>query len=89
MKPYGYMPGQRYPAILHIHGGPKTIFGDVFHHEMQLWASNGFLFSYCNPRAALTDAAGTFADIRGKWGTIDYTDIMDFTDAAPASLCGY
>lgn len=81
MKPYGYMPGQRYPAILHIHGGPKTIFGDVFHHEMQLWASNGFFVFYCNPRGS--DGRGKdFADIRGKWGTIDYTDIIDFTDAA-------
>lgn len=81
MKPYGYTPGQRYPAIVHIHGGPKTIFGDVFHHEMQLWASKGFFVFYCNPRGS--DGRGRdFADIRGKWGTIDYTDIMDFTDAA-------
>lgn len=80
MKPRGYVPGQRYPAILHIHGGPKTIFGDIFHHEMQLWASHGFFVFYCNPRGS--DGRGRdFADIRGRWGTVDYTDIMDFTDA--------
>ena len=80
MKPRGYVPGRRYPGILHIHGGPKTIFGDIFHHEMQLWASRGFFVFYCNPRGS--DGRGRdFADIRGRWGTVDYTDIMDFTDA--------
>ena len=80
MKPRGYEPGRRYPGILHIHGGPKTIFGDVFHHEMQLWASGGFFVFYCNPRGS--DGRGRdFANIRGRWGTVDYTDLMDFTDA--------
>ena len=80
MKPRGYVPGRRYPGILHIHGGPKTIFGDIFHHEMQLWASRGFFVFYCNPRGS--DGRGRdFADIRGRWGTVDYTDIMDFTNA--------
>lgn len=79
MKPVGYMPGKRYPGILHIHGGPKTIFGDVFHHEMQLWSNNGFFVFYCNPRGS--DGRGRdFADIRGRWGTVDYTDLMMFTD---------
>lgn len=80
MKPRDYVPGRRCPAILHIHGGPKTIFGDIFHHEMQLWASHGFFVFYCNPRGS--DGRGRdFADIRGRWGTVDYTDLMDFTDA--------
>lgn len=80
MKPRGYCPGRRYPAILHIHGGPKTVFGDIFHHEMQLWASRGFFVFYCNPRGS--DGRGReFADIRGRWGSVDYTDLMEFTDA--------
>lgn len=80
LKPTGYVPGRAYPGILHIHGGPKTIFGDVFHHEMQLWASNGFFVFYCNPRGS--DGRGRdFADIRGRWGTVDHTDIMDLTTA--------
>ena len=79
MRPRNYRPGKRYPGILHIHGGPKTVFGDIFHHEMQLWASRGFFVFYCNPRGS--DGRGRdFADIRGRWGTVDYADIMDFTD---------
>ena len=83
MRPRDYTAGRKYPAILHIHGGPKTIFGSIFHHEMQVWASHGFFVFFCNPRGS--DGRGrAFADIRGRWGTVDYTDIMDFADAVLA-----
>lgn len=79
MKPRGYTEGQSYPAILHIHGGPKTVFGDIYHHEMQMWANAGYFVIYCNPRGS--DGRGTkFADINGKWGTVDYDNLMEFTD---------
>lgn len=79
MKPVGYVEGNLYPAILHIHGGPKTVFSDIFHNEMQFWANEGYFVFYCNPRGS--DGRGSeFSDINGKYGTIDYEDIMDFTD---------
>jgi dipeptidyl aminopeptidase/acylaminoacyl peptidase len=68
-----------YPAILDIHGGPKTVYGEVYYHEMQVWANMGFVVMYCNPHGS--DGKGNeFADIRGKYGTIDYEDILNFTD---------
>ena len=80
MKPVGYDPERAYPAILDIHGGPKGTFGSVFFHEMQVWANLGYFVFYCNPRGG--DGRGdAFADIRGKYGTIDYDDLMRFTDA--------
>ncbi len=67
------------PAILNIHGGPRTAFSDVFYHEMQLWASAGYFVFYCNPRGS--DGRGTdFGDVAGKYGTIDYVNLMEFTD---------
>lgn len=79
MPPVGYVPGQKYPAILHIHGGPKTAFGDVFHHEMQLWANSGYFVLLCNPRGS--DGRGeAFAELNTVMGSIDYDDIMQFTD---------
>ncbi len=79
LKPVNYVKGNKYPAILHIHGGPKTVFSDVFHHEMQMWANEGYFVLFANPRGS--DGRGNeFADIRGKYGTIDYNDLMDFTD---------
>ncbi len=67
------------PTILDIHGGPKTVYGDVVYHEMQYWASKGYIVIFTNPRGS--DGKGNaFADIRGKYGTIDYDDLMVFVD---------
>lgn len=79
LKPVDYKEGEKYPAILDIHGGPKTAYGEVFYHEMQYWANEGYVVLFCNPRGS--DGRGNeFADIRGKYGTIDYDDIMKFID---------
>lgn len=78
LKPLDFSEDKKYPAILNIHGGPKTAFGDIYHHEMQYWANEGYFVFFCNPRGS--DGKGNeFADIRGKYGTIDYDDIMEFT----------
>lgn len=68
-----------YPGILSIHGGPRCAFGDVFMHEMQMLASEGYIVFFTNPRGS--DSFGEdYADLRGKYGTIDYEDLMTFTD---------
>lgn len=79
IKPIDFDPNKKYPGILDIHGGPKTVYGEVFFHEMQYWANEGYTVFFCNPRGS--DGRGNeFADIRGKYGTIDYDDLMKFTD---------
>lgn len=79
IKPTNFEVGKKYPAILDIHGGPKTAYGNVFYHEMQVWANMGYFVFFCNPHGS--DGRGNvFADIRGKYGTIDYEDLMNFTD---------
>lgn len=79
MKPVDFDKNKKYPGILDIHGGPKTVYGEVFYHEMQYWANEGYTVFFCNPRGS--DGKGNeFADIRGKYGTIDYDDLMKFTD---------
>lgn len=79
MKPIEFQLGEKYPAILNIHNGPKTAFGEVFFHEMQYLANEGYIVFFCNPRGS--DGRGDrFADMRGKYGTNDYEDIMNFTD---------
>lgn len=79
LKPAGYRPGASYPGILHIHGGPKMVFGPGFHHEMQLWAARGYFVFYCNPRGSC-GKGNDFADLQGRYGTVDFQDLMDFTD---------
>lgn len=79
LLPKDFDPQNTYPAILDIHGGPKTVYGPVFYHEMQLWANRGYFVFFCNPKGS--DGRGNeFADIRGHYGETDYQNIMDFTD---------
>lgn len=79
LEPVGFDSTQTYPAILDIHGGPKTAYGTIFFHEMQTWAAQGYFVLYCNPRGS--DGRGnSFADIRGHYGKEDYSDIMEFVD---------
>ena len=79
LLPKDYDPSKKYPAILDIHGGPKTAFGKVFYHEMQVWANMGYFVFFTNPRGS-DGRDNEFMDIFGKYGTIDYDDLMKFTD---------
>ena len=79
LLPKDYDPNKKYPAILDIHGGPKTAYGTVFYHEMQLWANMGYFVFFTNPRGS-DGKDNEFMNIFGKYGTIDYDDLMKFTD---------
>ena len=81
LKPFGYDPDKRYPAVFDIHGGPKTVYGPVFYHEMQYWAGKGYFVFFCNPKGS-DGGDNEFADIRGGYGDVDYKNLMDFADAA-------
>ncbi|HEY4534104.1 MAG TPA: S9 family peptidase, partial [Fusobacterium sp.] len=79
IKPVDFEEGKEYPAILDIHGGPKTVYGNVFYHEMQVWANLGYFVFFTNPHGS--DGRGnSFMNIRGKYGSIDYEDLMKATD---------
>ncbi len=70
---------KKYPAVLDIHGGPKCAYGPVFFHEMQLWASRGYIVMFCNPHGS--DGRGNeFASLNLRWGSIDFRHIMAFVD---------
>lgn len=80
LLPKDYDPSRSWPAVLEIHGGPRTVYGTRFHHEMQMLAGMGFFVFFTNIHGS--DGSGdAFADIRGRYGEIDYENLMDFTDA--------
>ncbi|AEH25410.1 S9 family peptidase [Pyrococcus yayanosii] len=81
MKPVGFKPGKKYPAVLEIHGGPKTAYGYAFMHEFHVLTAKGFVVIFSNPRGS--DGYGEeFADIRGRYGERDYQDLMEVVDEA-------
>ncbi|WP_456421024.1 S9 family peptidase, partial [Thermococcus sp.] len=81
MKPLNFEPGKKYPAVLEIHGGPKTAYGYSFMHEFHVLTAKGFVVIFSNPRGS--DGYGEdFADIREHYGERDYQDLMEVVDEA-------
>ena len=81
LTPPGFDPDKSYPAVLEVHGGPKAAYGDVYFHELQLLANEGYVVIFSNPRGS--DGRGDqFADIRGGYGQEDYRDLMAVVDRA-------
>ena len=80
LLPKDYDEQQTYPAILDIHGGPRTAYGEIFNHEMQVWANRGYFVFFCNPVGS-SGRGYDFSHLTGQYGQIDFFNIMDFTDA--------
>jgi dipeptidyl aminopeptidase/acylaminoacyl peptidase len=81
IPPIGLDPAAKAPLILWIHGGPRTALSPVFFHEFQMLAGKGYAVLVSNPRGS-SGRGNAYADIRGKYGTIDYDDLMAVVDEA-------
>ena len=78
--PYNFDPSQKYPSILEIHGGPQTQYGNTFMHEFHYLVAQGYVVYYCNPRGGQGYGEAHGSAISGRWGTVDYDDLMSWTD---------
>jgi dipeptidyl aminopeptidase/acylaminoacyl peptidase len=81
LKPIGWEKNRKYPAILDIHGGPRSKFGNSMMFEHQTYAAKGYGVIYINIRGS-DGYNQKFADIRGEWGVWDYEDLKKGVDAA-------
>jgi dipeptidyl aminopeptidase/acylaminoacyl peptidase len=81
--PVGLDPSAKVPVVLSIHGGPRTASSEIFFHEFQMLAGKGYAVLVSNPRGS-SGRGNEFADIRGKYGTVDYDDLMAVVDEALA-----
>ena len=79
LLPFGYDSQEKYPAILYIHGGPKGAYGTIFFNDLQYLAGQGYFVLFCNPRGS-EGKGNAFAEIRGKYGTYDYDNLMQFVE---------
>jgi dipeptidyl aminopeptidase/acylaminoacyl peptidase len=82
MKPCGYEPAQRYPALLSIHGGPHTQYGHNFFDEFQVYAGAGYAVIYTNPRGSQGYGEAFTRAVHGDWGGDDFADVMAGVDEA-------
>ena len=85
LRPNDLKDGERAPAILDVHGGPKSKFGDSLMFEHQLYAAEGFGVIYINPRGS-DGYSQEFADIRHAYGSRDYKDIMEGVEFASSNF---
>ncbi len=84
IRPPGFEPGERYPMILEIHGGPFADYGPRFSAEAQLYAAAGYVVVYSNPRGS-TSYGEEFGDlIHHAYPGDDYHDLMSVVDGAIA-----
>jgi len=78
-QPPPHLSKEKIPAILYVHGGPKTAFGYSLMHELQVYAASGFAVICTNPRGS-DGYTEEFADIRGEYGKRDFMDLMEALD---------
>ncbi len=75
-RPVGYRPGQKYPLVLWVHGGPHGMFAFTYIERLQVLAAAGYGVLAINPRGS-TGYGQAFTDgTRGQWGGGDYRDLM-------------
>ncbi len=83
-KPLDYVPGKKYPAILRPHGGPVWAYYAEFTHLAQLFAANGYVVLYPNPRGSTGRGQDYAKAIFADWGNKDFQDDMAMVDYAIA-----
>lgn len=84
-KPPGFVPGRRYPTILHIHGGPVGQFGWGFDFKPQYFATRGYVVIEPNPRGSTGRGEDFVRAIYRTWGITDYDDLIAAVDTAIAA----
>ncbi|WP_089720006.1 S9 family peptidase [Candidatus Entotheonella palauensis] len=80
IKPHGFTPGQRYPTLLNIHGGPHMSYGYN--------SGAGYTVIYTNPRGSQGYGEAFTRAVLGDWGGGDYLDCMAAVDTA-LSQCDF
>ena len=80
VKPPFYDSKKKYPLLVENHGGPILNYGDRFTSEIQLYAADGYVVFYPNPRGS-TSYGEEFANLLyNNYPGQDYNDVMDGVD---------
>jgi dipeptidyl aminopeptidase/acylaminoacyl peptidase len=72
---------KKYPLLVENHGGPVSNYGPRFSPEIQLYAADGYVVFYPNPRGS-TSYGEEFGNLLyNNYPGDDYQDVMDGVDA--------
>ena len=78
--PPDYREGQRYPLLLRNHGGPVSQYSHSFNFEAQMFAADGYVVLYTNPRGSSGYGQAFSQAIFADWGNKDFQDVMAGVD---------
>lgn len=76
LPPPGFDPRRRYPAILRIHGGPHSAYGDAWNHYTAVLAARGYVVVWTNPRGSQGYGEAFTRAVLEDWGGKDSQDIL-------------
>jgi dipeptidyl aminopeptidase/acylaminoacyl peptidase len=98
VKPAAFRPGEKYPTLLRIHGGPNGQDEHAFSFEREVFAANGYVvvavnYRGSNGRGSVYQKA-IFADWGGKevldlLGTMDAVQKLPYVDADRLGIGGW
>ncbi|WP_166872333.1 S9 family peptidase [Salinibacterium sp. ZJ450] len=71
-----------HPVLLMVHGGPFSSHTVTVLDEAQVYADAGYAVVMCNPRGSSGYGQRHGRVIRRGFGTLDFTDVIDFLDGA-------
>ena len=85
--PPGYQPGQKYPLVQVVHGGPHGISADAFHFRWngQAFAAPGYVAALVNFQGSTSWGQDFAKRIQGAWGDRPFDDVMKATDVLIAA----
>lgn len=82
--PPGYDPDapgrERLPMLLRIHGGPVSQYSHAFNFEARMFAADGYVVVYTNPRGSSGYGQPFSQAIFADWGNKDFQDVMAGVD---------
>jgi dipeptidyl aminopeptidase/acylaminoacyl peptidase len=82
VKPPGFDAGKKYPAMMLIHGGPESEFGEswTYRWNAQVFAAAGYVVVMPNFHGSVGYGQAFTDSINHDWGGKPYDDIMAVTD---------
>jgi dipeptidyl aminopeptidase/acylaminoacyl peptidase len=82
VKPPGFDPGKKYPALMLIHGGPQGEWGEAWSYRWnaQVFAADGYVVVMPNPHGSVGYGQAFTDAVNHDWGGKPYDDIMAVTD---------
>jgi len=80
VKPHGFDPAKKYPAIVNVHGGPQMQWADAFRGDAQVYPGAGYVVAFPNPHGSTGWGQDFTAAISGDWDGKVMQDVFAVTD---------